>query len=326
VKRREFITLVGSAPLAWPLAARAQQPAMPVIGFLGTGSLAPVGHLLAVLKQALAEIGYVDGHNVAIEYRSADDQYDRLPAVAADLVRRQVAVIVAIPTNPALAAKAATATIPIVFAVTDDPVKLGLIASLARPGGNATGVSILFGELEAKRLELMAELLPRAARIGLLVNPRNANAEDLTKDLPAAASPIGAEIVVVRAINSREIEDAFATLVRLRADALIVGTDSSFFRRRVQLSTLAARNALPAIYTAREFAEVGGLMSYGTSLADAFRQVGVYTGRILKGAKPADLPVVQSSKFELVINIPTARALGLEVPPTLLARADEVIE
>jgi putative ABC transport system substrate-binding protein len=263
---------------------------------------------------------------VAIETPSADGHYDRLPALAADLVRRQVAVIVAITANPALAAKEATATIPIVFNVPEDPVELGLVASLARPGGNATGVSFLFSDLVAKHLGLLRELLPRATRIGLLVNPQNANADTLTKNATAAAASTGTEIIVFRAGDAGAIEDAFATLTRQRADALIVGADGYFFRRRVQFATLVARHGLPTIFTAREYAEAGGLMSYGTSLSEAFRMTGLYTARILKGVKPADLPVVQSTKFDFVINIPTARALGLTVPPSLLATANEVIE
>jgi putative ABC transport system substrate-binding protein len=326
ISRRDFTSLLAGSATAWSLAAHAQQPAMPVIGYITVGSLAPTVHLLALFRQTLAEAGYVEGRNIAIEYRSGDDQYDRLPAQAADLTRRQVAVIVAIATPPALAAKAATATIPIVFAVPDDPAKLGLVASLVRPGGNATGIGFLISDLGAKQLGLLRELVPRFARIGLLINPHNANAEAITTEITAAASTAGIDIDVVQASESREIEAAFAGLVRNRVDALIVGTDPFFFRRRVQLVTLATRHAIPAVYTVREFAEAGGLMSYGTSLAEAFRQIGVYTVRILKGAKPADLPVVQSTKFEFVINLPTARALGLEVPPTLLARADEVIE
>jgi putative ABC transport system substrate-binding protein len=321
VRRREFITVLGGAAATWPLAARAQQTAMPVVAYLSVG--VPPAHLLAVFKQALAEAGFVEGRNVAIETPSADGHYDRLPALAADLVRRQVAVIVAITANPALAAKEATATIPVVFNVPEDPVELGLVASLARPGGNATGVSFLFSDLD---LGLLRELLPRATRIGLLVNPQNANADTLTKNATAAAASTGTEIIVFRAGDAGAIEDAFATLTRQRADALIVGADGYFFRRRVQFATLVARHGLPTIFTAREYAEAGGLMSYGTSLPEAFRMTGLYTARILKGAKPADLPVVQSTKFDFVINIPTARALGLTVPPSLLATADEVIE
>jgi putative tryptophan/tyrosine transport system substrate-binding protein len=261
-----------------------------------------------------------------IEYRWAEGQYHRLPALAEELVRRQVAVIVAGPIPAAVAAKAATATIPIVFYVAADPVKLGLVAGLARPDGNATGVNNFAAELGAKQLGLLRELLPTAARIGLMVNPTNANVEGVTKDVTAAAPAIGVEVDVVRASDSREIEVAFGTIVRNRADALVVSADSFFTSRRLQLATLATRHAIPAVYNGREFAEAGGLMGYGTSVTEVYRQLGVYAGRILKGAKPADLPVVQSTKFEFVINLPTARALGLEVPPTLLARADEVIE
>ena len=326
MKRRDFITLLGGAAATWPLAARARQQAMPVIGYLGAGSRAPTAGVLAIFRQGLAEAGYVEGRNVAIEYRYGEGRYDRLPALAEELVRRQVAVIFASPSPAALAAKAATATIPIVFTAAEDPVKLGLVTNLARPGGNATGATFLFAELGPKQLGLLRELVPTAARIGLLINPSNMNAADQTKDLTAAGAAMGVQIEVVQASNILEIDAAFATLVRKRADALVAGTDSFFFSRRLQLSTLATRHAIPAVYNAREFAEAGGLMTYGTSLIEAFRRVGIYTGRILQGTKPADLPVVQSSKFEFVINLSTARALGLEVPPTLLARADEVIE
>jgi putative ABC transport system substrate-binding protein len=326
MKRREFITLFGGA-VAWPLAARAQQPAMPVIGFLGAASPGPFAPQVAAFRQGLDEAGYVEGRNVTIEYRWANDgQYDRLPAMAAELVHRQVAAIVAVSIPAAIAAKAATATIPIVFNVTGDPVRLNLVASLARPDSNATGVNSFLAELGAKQLGLLRELLPTAARIGLLVNPTNANVEGVTKDVTAAAATLGVQIDVVQASDSREIEAAFATLVRNKADALLIGSDVFFISRRVQLATLTARHAIPAVQNVRGFAEVGGLMSYGTSQTEASRQLGVYTGRILKGAKPADLPVVQSTKFEFVINLPTARALGIEIPPTLLARADEVIE
>jgi putative ABC transport system substrate-binding protein len=299
---------------------------MPVIGYLGASLPGSSADTVARIRQSLAEAGYVEGQNVAIEFRWAEGQYDRLPALAAELVRRQVAVIIAIPGPAARAARAATATTPVVFMIDDDPVKVGLVESLARPGGNATGVNFFIAELGGKQLALLRELVPRAGRIGLLVNPNNANAEAVTGNVTAAASTTGVEINVVHARVSREIEAAFATLARNRADALVVGADPFFYGRRVQLVTLATRHTIPAIYNVREVAEAGGLMSYGTSLAEAHRQIGVYVGRILKGAKPADLPVVQSTKFELVINVPTARALGLEIPPTLLARADEVIE
>jgi ABC-type uncharacterized transport system substrate-binding protein len=326
MNRREFITLLGGAA-AWPLAARAQQPTTAVIGYLGAASPHTGVQIVAALRQSLAEAGYVEGRNVGIEAHWAEGQYDRLPVMASEMVRRQVSVIVATGgTAAALAAKAATTTIPLVFSVTDDPVALGLVSSLARPGGNATGVNFLLAELGAKQLGLLRELVPTAMHIGLLINPNNTTSKVQTSDVVAAASSVGATIDVVRATDSREIEAAFAALVRNRADALLVGTDPLLFSRRVQLATLAARHAIPAIYPVRENVEVGGLMSYGTSLTEVYRQVGAYTVRILKGAKPADLPVVRSTKFELVINLATARALGLEVPPMLLARADEVIE
>jgi ABC-type uncharacterized transport system substrate-binding protein len=327
VNRRALITLVGGAAAAWPIAARAQQTAMPVIGYLGAGSRADARTILPVLRQHLDEAGYHEGRTVAIDAQWVEGRYDRLAAVAAEMVRRQVAVIIATGgTAPALAAKAATTTIPIVFSVTDDPVALGLAASLARPGGNATGVSFLLAELGAKQLGLLRELVPAATRIGLLINPNNTTSEALTRDVTTAASIHGLTVDVVRASDSHQIEIAFKTLGGNRADALLVGTDPFFYSRRLQLATLATRHAIPAIYPVRENAEAGGLMSYGTSLTEVYRQVAIYTVRILKGAKPANLPVVQSTKFELVINLPTARALGLDVPPTLLARADEVIE
>jgi len=327
MRRRNFIALFGGAAVAWPLAARAQQPAMPVIGYLNPGSLGQVSHLIPVFRQSLAEAGYVEGENVMIEYRWAESRSDRLPELAADLVRREVAVIVCGATTPTtLAAKAATATIPIVFGVGDDPVKLGLVASLARPGGNATGVNFFITELGAKQLGLLRELVPAANRVGLLVNPSNPANESIPKDVTEAASTVGAQIDVVHARDSSEIEAAFAALVRNKVEALLVGADGLFFNRRVQVVTLATRYGIPAVYSLREYAEAGGLMSYGTSLTEVYRLFGVYTGRILKGAKPADLPVVQSTKFEFVINLPTARAFGIEIPPTLLARADEVIE
>jgi putative ABC transport system substrate-binding protein len=326
MRRRDFIKVTVGLAAAWPLAVRAQQPTMPVIGYLHPGSPDSTARLLAVFRESLAETGYVEGRNVAIDYRLAEGQYDRLPGMAAELVRRQVAVIVA-PTIPAaLPAKAATTTIPIVFSVPGDPVKLGLVTNLARPGGNATGVNFFVAELGAKQLGLLRELVPTAARIGLLVNPTNENVESVTRDVTAAASAIGVQMQIVRASNSRDIELAFTTLGRNRVDALLIGSDTFFFQRRLQLATLATRHAIPSVYFTREFAEAGGLMSYGTSTTEVHRQLGAYAGRILKGAKPADLPVVQTTTFELVINLPTARALGIEIPPTLLARADEVIE
>jgi ABC-type uncharacterized transport system substrate-binding protein len=329
MRRREFITLLGGAAAAWPLAARAQQPAMPVIGLIDTRSPDTLMEdRLRAFRQGLKDTGYVESENVAIEYRWADNQTDRLPALAAELVRRQVAVI-ATAGGPAavMAAKAATTTIPIVFAVAEDPVRLGLVASLARPGGNLTGINYFSGELTAKRLELLRELVPAATRVAVLVNPANAvNAESIVRDVEPAARAMGLQIQVLNASTSQEINAAFATFVREQPDALFVGNDPFFTSRRVQLAALAARHAVPATYSAHEIAEAGGLMSYGTSQTDAWRQVGVYTGRVLKGAEPADLPVVQASKFELVINAETARMLGLTVPDKLLARADEVIE
>jgi len=327
MRRRDFIKGIVGATTAWPLTALAQQSKNPLIGYLNAGSAATTAHLLTVFRQSLAEAGYVEGRNVAIEYRFAEGRYDRLPAMASELARREVAVIVATGgTAPALAAKAATAAIPIVFGVTEDPVALGLVVSFARPGGNATGINFPLAELAAKQLGLLHELVPAARRIGLLVNPKNSPSEAVTKDVMVAASAAGIEISVVEADSSRKIDTAFATLVHNRAEALLIGTDPFLFNRRVQLATLAARHAIPAAFTAREFPEVGGLMSYGTSITEVFRQVGAYVGRILKGVKPADLPVLRSATFEFVINMSTANALGLEIPPTLLSRADEVIE
>jgi putative tryptophan/tyrosine transport system substrate-binding protein len=323
IGRREFITLLGGAA-AWPLAAHAQQAAMPVVGWLGPTEAND--RVLTAFRKGLAEAGYAEGRNVAIEYRWAEGRYDRMPAMAAELVRRPVAMIMASPTPAALVAKAATATVPIVFGVTDDPVKLGLVTSLARPEGNATGVYFFLSDLAVKQLGLLRELVPAAKRIGLLVNPDNANAEAVTREMAAAASAIGVQIELMRASDIPAIHTAVAALVRDKADGLVVGADPFFFSRRVQLVTLTTRHAIPTVFTVRDFPEAGGLMSYGTSLTEAFRQMGVYSGRVLKGAKPADLPVVQSTKFDFLINLTTAKALGLEVPPTLLARADEVIE
>jgi putative ABC transport system substrate-binding protein len=326
MRRREFISLLGGAAAAWPLAARAQQPAMPVIGFLSGTS--PETARLRAFRQGLKDAGFIEGENVAIEYRWADDQTDRLPALAAELAQRRVAVIAAIGGIPsALAAKAATTTIPIVFLVGVDPVRLGLVSSLPRPGGNLTGINVINSELASKRLELLRALVPGAIRIGVLVDPTNASGTDATlRDVGAAARTMGLQIQVLNASTSLELDAAFATLVRERSAALIVGSTPFFFDRRVQLALLAARHAAPAIYQDRHHAEVGGLISYGASLGDAYRHVGVYAGRILKGAKPADLPVVQPTRFELVINVSTARMLGLTVPDALLATADEVIE
>jgi ABC-type uncharacterized transport system substrate-binding protein len=326
MRRREFLGVLGGAA-TWPLAARAQQPVMPVIGFLDARSPDAMADRLRAFRQGMKETGFVEGDNVTIVYRWAEGHYDRLSELAADLVRRQVAVIASGGgVAPASAAKAATTAIPIVFAVPEDPVRIGLVASLARPGGNLTGVNFFTTELVAKRLELLRELVPAATRVAVLVNPTNPNAEPTLRDVELAARAMGLRIQVLNASTSREIDAAFATFVGERPDVLFVGGDSFFLSRRVQLTNLAVRYAIPAAFSARDFTEVGGLMNYASDIADAYRQVGLYTGRILKGAKPADLPVVQSSKFELVINAQTARMLGLTVPSTLLARADEVIE
>ena len=325
MRRRQFIIL-GGAAVAWPLAARAQQPAMPVVGFLNPASPDGWAERLRGFRQGLKQTGFVEGENVAIEYRWAENQLDRLPALAADLVRRRVAVIAATAPQSAFAAKDATSTIPIVFTTNEDPVKVGLVASIARPGGNLTGINFFSGEVGAKRLDLLRELVPSATRIAVLVNSANPATESTVKGVETAARVSGLQIQILNARTSREISEAFATFLHQKPDALFVAGDPFFGSRRVQLVNLASRHMLPATFALRDYAEAGGLMSYGASISDAYLQVGVYAGRILKGARPSDLPVVQASKFELVINAETARMLGLTVPPSLLAIADEVIE
>jgi len=325
MRRRAFILALGGAA-AWPVVARAQQRSMPVVGFLNFTSPDGFTDRLRGFRQGLKESGYIEGENVAIDYRWAENEMDRLPALAAELVHRHVAVIAAPTTAAALAAKAATTTIPIVFQSPEDPVRHGLVASLARPGGNLTGINLFTGELTAKRLELLREIVPKAARVAVLVNPSNPTAEMTLRDVEPAARAMGLQVEIFNASSSHEINAAFATFVRERPDAIFVSLDAFLNSRRAQLVNLAARHAIPATYSNRDCVEIGGLMSYGANLMDTFRQVGVYTGRILKGAKPAELPVVQASKFELVVNAETARMLGLDLPPSLLATADEVIE
>src|SRR6516165_591446 len=325
IGRRKFLATLGGAA-AWPLAARAQQAAVPVIGFLYGASPDPVARRLRAFRQGLKDSGYVEGENVAIEYRWAESQFDRLPEMVADLIRRQVTVIAALNTVAAVAAKAASTTIPIVFSSGEDPVRLGLVASLARPGGNATGINNFIGEVTAKRLGLLHELVPTANRVGVLVNPADVLTETALRDVQPAARAIGLQIQVVNASTSGEIDAAFAAFVREQVDALFIGPGGVFSNRRVHIANQAMRHGIPATYSQREFPEIGGLMSYGTNLTDSWRQVGIYAGRVLKGAKPADLPVVQSTKLELVINAQTARLLGLTIPPGVLAIADEVIE
>jgi putative ABC transport system substrate-binding protein len=325
MKRREFITLVGGAAASWPIAALAQQPAMPVIGFVNAASPKDYARPLAAFLKGLGETGYVDGRNVVIEYRWAEGQYDRLPAFVADLLQRKVDILAATSTPAAVAAKAATATIPIVFTTSGDPVRLGFVGSLGRPGGNVTGASQLNVEVAPKRLELMHEAIPTATNIGLLVNPTNTLAEPVSRDLSAAAATLGLKLHILRASGEQDFTTVFKTLAELRA-ALVIGTDVFFNSRSDELAALALRYGVPAIYQYREFTAAGGLMSFGGSIAESYRLAGIYAGRILKGEKPADLPVQQVTKVELIVNLKTANALGLTIPLPLLGRADEVIE
>jgi len=328
MRRREFLgVLGGTAAAAWPLASHAQQPALPIVSLVSSLSAEASVPRVAAFRKGLNETGTIEGQNATVEYHWLEGQYDRLPALMADLVRRRVAVIATFGNSPSLAAKAATTTIPIVFGVGGDPVNLGLVASLGRPSGNATGINFLATEAVAKRLGLLHDLVPKAVRVAVLVNPANApSAETTLRDVPEAARALGLQIQILNASTSREIEASFATLVRDRADALFVAPDGFFSSRRVQFATLTARHVIPAAYSNREYVEAGGLMSYGTDILDYNRHIGVYTGQILKGAKPTELPVVQSTKFQFVINLQTARALGLEVPNSLQLLADEVIE
>jgi putative tryptophan/tyrosine transport system substrate-binding protein len=327
MKRRDFIALAGGVAASWPLAARAQQATPPVVAFIRDGSADTATRYLAAFRKGLNETGYVEDRNVTVEYHWLEGKYDRLPALLADLVRRQVAVIATPGQVPLIAAKAATSTIPIVFGVGEDPVKLGLVSSLARPGGNATGVNFFVQEVAAKRLRLLHDLLPKAVHVAVLVNPASAAVETSTlREVQEAAPTLGLQLQILKASTIGEIDAAFATLARERPDALFVAGDAFFLDRRVQFATLAARDRIPATYSVREPVAAGGLMSYGPDLVEVFRQIGVYTGNILKGAKPTDLPVLQSTKFEFVINLQTARALGIEVPSGILSIADEVIE
>jgi ABC-type uncharacterized transport system substrate-binding protein len=326
IERRKFLATLGGAAAAWPLAARAQQPTMPVAGFLSSGSADLLADRVRAFRLGLSEIGHVEGRNIAIEYRWAEGENDRLSGLAADLVRRQVTVIAAAGGLSARAAKAATTTVPIVFWIEGDPVEVRLVASLNRPGGNLTGVTTLGAELGAKRLELLHEVIPTAIVIAVLVDPSTLTAATLSKDLQAAARSLGLQLLVLHANSERDFATSFATLIQQRAGGLVIGPGPLFFSRSEELAALALRHGVPSIFQSREFAAAGGLMSYGGSATDSYRQVGAYTGRILKGEKPADLPVQQATKVDLLINLKTAKALGLEVPPTLLARADEVIE
>jgi len=324
MRRRDFIAGMSGSAVAWPLTSRAQQAAVPVIGYLHPAFPAPNAHLAAVMRQLLADDGFVEGRNLTIEYRFAEGKYDRLSLLAAELVHRPVALIVAPNTPAALAAKAASTTDPVAFSASDDPVRLGLVVSIAHPSGNVTGVHYFNTDLAAKQFELLRELVLKAVRFGLLANPNNTNAEEVKREMTATALAHGAQVDVVVASDSRQIETAFATLVRNHADALIIGADPLYYGRHLQLATFATRHGIPSIYNTRDYPEAGGLMSYGTSLTEVYQLLGSYVKRILKGAKPADLPVVRTTKFEFVINLPTARALGIEVSPMLLARADVI--